>query len=401
MSKTVELQVAPDHVEALTEVNGVLAMAELIWNALDADAHNISIDYKMTSDFMIDELTVRDDGHGMDYDEAMRAFSKLGGSSKRHVKYSPQNRLLHGKSGKGRLRAFALGHLIRYNSIYREDKKSNKFKITLDRNQIRSATFGKLKKGGSDLPGVEIQIQNLHQRNVVALLGKKGLQSLEEHLAVYYMSYPNFQIKVNDKLLNFTKFIRNQSERTETFQVRYLDRDELHDVDVTFRLLHWNKPCSKQVFFCNTKGVSFLEHGLQVSTGGYPLTLHIMSDYISDLQERNILMLKEMDGALTDIFEAGKEFVREYVEKQNRIDELSYISALEKEGVYPFEGIAKTKADKELRRVFNHNLLKMNAEISAFQRMPHPMKRIFLQLLKSGLAQDSKGVQELISDTLD
>ncbi len=43
MAKSVQIQVAKDHLDRLTKANGTSALMELIWNSLDADAKNIEV----------------------------------------------------------------------------------------------------------------------------------------------------------------------------------------------------------------------------------------------------------------------------------------------------------------------------------------------------------------------
>lgn len=58
----------------------------------------------------VGEVSVSDNGYGMNRQDCITHFSHLGGSWKSSALVSPNiKRPLHGKSGQGRLRAFALG----------------------------------------------------------------------------------------------------------------------------------------------------------------------------------------------------------------------------------------------------------------------------------------------------
>ena len=113
-AKIFEIQVQDDHLARLTYARKPIhAVAELIWNAIDADADNVSVSLRPGALGGIDAVEVADDGHGIPYADAEALFSGLGGSWKQGGHRSRQKkRILHGKEGRGRFRAFALGRVV-------------------------------------------------------------------------------------------------------------------------------------------------------------------------------------------------------------------------------------------------------------------------------------------------
>ena len=99
MAERFVVQVDADQFDRLARPTRPLAgAAELIWNALDAEADTITVAIDRTELDAVDAVTVRDDGHGMTHEDALRDFKRLGGSWK---KLRPQSkngkRSLHGK----------------------------------------------------------------------------------------------------------------------------------------------------------------------------------------------------------------------------------------------------------------------------------------------------------------
>ncbi len=83
-TKTVEIQVQNDHLERLATVKKpILAVAELIWNAVDADADRVDIALHDGVLGGFEAIEVADNGHGMPHSEAEGFFSRLGGSWKK------------------------------------------------------------------------------------------------------------------------------------------------------------------------------------------------------------------------------------------------------------------------------------------------------------------------------
>ena len=100
MAKELEIKVQQDHIESLTRSNGINAIAELIWNSLDADANEIRINYDKNILGKYEYISVEDNGHGLSYQMAENVFQKLGGSDKKINPKSPEGRSYHGKEGK-------------------------------------------------------------------------------------------------------------------------------------------------------------------------------------------------------------------------------------------------------------------------------------------------------------
>ena len=112
-AKAFEIQVQDDHLARMAQTRKpILALAELIWNAVDADATRIDVTLSNNDLDGLEAIEVTDNGHGIPYAQAEDLFSRLGGSWKQSRTHSnEENRILHGKEGRGRFRAFSLGRV--------------------------------------------------------------------------------------------------------------------------------------------------------------------------------------------------------------------------------------------------------------------------------------------------
>src|SRR5689334_6529298 len=101
--KTLHVQAERDYLARLASSRKPsTAVAELLWNAVDADATRAEVVYRDNGLGVVERMTVSDNGDGMPYDVAIEAFSHLGGSWKqRSIKTKREGRLLHGKAGLG------------------------------------------------------------------------------------------------------------------------------------------------------------------------------------------------------------------------------------------------------------------------------------------------------------
>src|ERR1700722_18842307 len=112
------VEVQPDFLEKITRAKPPQALAELIWNSLDADARNVSIRFGHNDLGRMSKIQIRDNGTGIVYDKAPELFKRLGGSWKRPGAHTnKENRFLHGQEGRGRFKAFALGAAAQWEVI--------------------------------------------------------------------------------------------------------------------------------------------------------------------------------------------------------------------------------------------------------------------------------------------
>jgi len=75
------LDVQPDFVERQSAAKPLQALCEFVWNALDADSTKVEV-FITRGELGLNEIMIRDNGHGMTHGEAEEQFQKLGGSWK-------------------------------------------------------------------------------------------------------------------------------------------------------------------------------------------------------------------------------------------------------------------------------------------------------------------------------
>jgi len=108
----IEVKVENDHIERLTTAKPILALSELIWNAYDADAATVRVEFEEGGLTKLALIRVQDDGDGIPYDDAEGYFKSLGGSWKKKGAKTRDGRFIHGEKGQGRFKAFSLGETV-------------------------------------------------------------------------------------------------------------------------------------------------------------------------------------------------------------------------------------------------------------------------------------------------
>ena len=167
------VEVQSDHLEKITQAQPVAALAELIWNSLDADATKVEV-------FVEENRAPRHVGHrgcgttapglsvrrprSFSDSSAVPGRSSPGGSSTKR-----DRRFLHGQDGRGRFKAFALAAVATWDVTYLHEKELRSFRVTMRSSDIRNVTItDETPASKSATTGVTLTLSPLHKDSPVA-----------------------------------------------------------------------------------------------------------------------------------------------------------------------------------------------------------------------------------------
>ena len=129
--KQIYVQAQADHIESIFRGTPLAALEELVWNALDADAREVKVDLVTNPLGAVEAVRISDDGTGIDVLRADQTFGNLGGSWKRAGKGTVlAGRRLHGRHGRGRFKAFALGSNVEWRTTMRAGDRLLSYKLS-------------------------------------------------------------------------------------------------------------------------------------------------------------------------------------------------------------------------------------------------------------------------------
>lgn len=194
-STQVEVQAQPDHLDSLAKGKPLFALAELIWNAFDADAHEVRVTVKENGLGGVEEIAIQDDGRGLPHSEAETAFGYLGGSWKKKAgRTIGEKRILHGKEGKGRFKAFALGNQVNWRTVFQANGNLEEFRILGNRSNLKKFTIETPTALKSGSTGTVVTIsQTVEPLGVLAKDGSAA-ERLTEFFALYLRDYPSARL---------------------------------------------------------------------------------------------------------------------------------------------------------------------------------------------------------------
>lgn len=118
----------------LKSIKPYRSIAEYIWNGFDAGANTIEIDYLATELGDIYELSISDNGKGMQLSHVDNKFKPVLSSEKRDSEI--QHTLVHGKNGLGRLTFYHFAQTAIWRTCYKKDDVFWEYSITVDDSHI-------------------------------------------------------------------------------------------------------------------------------------------------------------------------------------------------------------------------------------------------------------------------
>ena len=376
--KEIHVQAQKDHIYSLCSSSAVLAIAELIWNALDADAFDIKVDIIQNSLGAIDAIRVADDGGGINVLDIEHHFGNLGGSWKRNVdKTARTGRVLHGCKGKGRFKAFALGQYVEWNTTMEINSDLQSFVISGDANDPSRFNIDSLDKPGP-ATGTEVMITNV--RNSLNTLRDTTavLQQLSTYFALYLKAYPNVKIYFQGLLVN--PVIVQKAAKGYTLNSSTGSTAELE-------VIEWKaRKTRAKIIFCNPEGFALHEVDAGIRPGNeFNFTAYLISPRFEELHKENLLIVEELHPETRAFLDAARETLRTYFREIREATEGDILKQWTDEKIYPFKSKASTESEAKERKRFDECARTLQTYSNGFEGLAVPEKRLIFQLLKSAL----------------
>lgn len=396
--KTVEIQVQNDHLERLAQVRKpVLAVAELIWNALDADADDIQIALHEDALGSFEAIEVSDNGHGMPHSEAEGLFSRLGGSWKKGGKRSREkNRLLHGQEGRGRLRAFGLGRVVDWDVVYNDTRGLRAFRLSMIKDAMRRVEIGDdAAAPGGAKRGVTVTVRELN-RDFRSLRSDNIQQEIGQIFALYLRQYPEVKITFDGVRIDPSTAVAH----TESYDLPVIMADG-DSFSTAVEIVEWRMATERRLFFCDGEGFPLDSTTPGIQAPGFSFTAYLKSDYFSKMLAENRLELADMDMATANAISAAKEVMREHFRRRASVKAAGLVEEWQRDNIYPYTGEPTNPIETAERQVFNVVALNVNHYLPSFAEADEKTKRLHLRLIRHALESGPSDLTRILIEVLD
>jgi hypothetical protein len=383
-----EFDVALDkqHLETLAATAPLTGIIELVWNALDADAEEIRVEFGLNDLEGIEDIRIVDDGHGIRLDEAEDAFGTLGASWKRDHRSRTKDRPLHGRDGRGRFRAARIGNRIRWRSIAADPQDPNRRGVISIELQLTDLAHVEVSdpEATSEATGTTVLIDQIVQHPS----GLRGESAIDRLTAIFALPLQNYgaHLEYDHQEIDPAKIQENLAE----YQI------ETGDDPALLTIIEWGRPIARGLYLCDESGTPLAEQYAGIQAPNFEFTAYLQWTGFSDDAE---LQVAELDsGPRKQVIEQARDHIREHFKNRAKERTREQIKKWKAENTYPFKGEPENNTAQAVRDVFDVVALSAsnvvnNADVRS--------RRLSLRLLREALERDPGSLRRVLRDVLD
>jgi len=225
---------------ALKRYDYMQAIAEYVWNGFDAKATAVDIAFSENAIGGIEQIKVTDNGYGINHAELAHKFKPFYDSEKTYeLNSQPNQSVLHGKNGIGRLTFFTFARAANWRTVYSKEKKNYVYEIgihetRLDAYECKTVHPAETKEG----TGTSVVFDDVLDIN------GKSLPGIEEFLKVEFGWFLElnknlgYTLTINGEPLSYTDIIAD----TETISINHSETN----TQFTLRYIQWGQKLNKE-----------------------------------------------------------------------------------------------------------------------------------------------------------
>lgn len=382
-----------DHVKRLAgEDSPEKALTELVWNSLDAEATTVRIDIDRNELNGILGVSVRDNGHGFNRNDATGDFRDIGDSWKRKQTRTRNDlRALHGSRGQGRIRGFALGSQVSWQSIaLAVDGSLEETTVSAEANRPDRIVIDSRKIETEQPTGTVFAAYNNTQKGLCALESGKAEAELLETFAPILIAEPELEIVFDGKRIDPVENIADDEEWDLKFGP--------NGCCGNLRVIRWRNGNQKRILYGSSKEqfvaeIEDRQNYSSLSFTAYASAPVVRSENVKDL----VLDVTSSDQSDFAQFRVAVESqLKKYLRQKTSEERAKRVADWKKQGVYPYKGEPVDRKEKAERAVFDTIAGAVEDQIPKGKERA----RLTLELLKSSLQANPDGLNEILYEVV-
>lgn len=386
-----------DHLESLTNATPLVALAELVWNGFDAGSNRVQVFFDLNDIDAIQAVRIRDHGTGIAHSEVKSLFGNLGESWKR-VKDRQNGRALHGKNGKGRFKAFALGERVEWNTTYQDNGKKYSYCISGSAHTLDDFDASDPIEVDGAQVGTEVVIRNL-QHAFYSLQADSSHFSLAKMFAPYLTEYPSLKFEYNGVAVD----PRTVQSNSKEYHLGDIELGGGRNAAVAVTIIEWKIPMDRVIHLCDKNGIALheLPTGKQIRAPGFNFTVYIKSDHFRELDKTNLLSLSDLHPDVQIIVDLAKHKAKEHFRLRLLEDQGMVVERWKKEQIYPYDDKPNLDpVEVAERQVFDILAVNVQSYLPSFLDADAKTRKFTFRLLAQAIRENPESVQEIIAEVL-
>ncbi|MBO5647514.1 MAG: ATP-binding protein [Kiritimatiellae bacterium] len=386
MSKQIYVQAQADHIASLSKAAPVSAVEELIWNALDAEAKEVRVDLITNVLGAVEAVRIADDGSGIDVLRADSTFGSLGGSWKRSgTGTATLKRSLHGRHGRGRFKAFALGTHVEWRTTVKIGGELLSYNIWGDIENPGVFSLDSISASGP-ATGTEVFITNARVNCDSLLNAGETVQALAAKFALYLKSYPDVRIYFNG--LPVTPVIVQKKVTDYKFMLP-------NGSEAKLELIEWKRKFSGsgRLVFAGPDGFRLHEIPAAVRSQGASFTAYLVSARFPQLAAENALVMDELNAEVRSYLDETKKILKKHFAQSGEDRAAALIGNLIREGSYPYDEADESKE----RERFDKMAIDLAHKMEGFTQLSSDDRAVMLKLLKYSVSSGAASLKSILA----
>ncbi|RUV06612.1 hypothetical protein EOD00_20300, partial [Mesorhizobium sp. M7A.T.Ca.TU.009.01.3.1] len=272
------LKAKHDHLAKVASTRDyVKALAEFVWNALDADADEVAVEFSRNALDGLDSILIRDNGSGISKTRAEHDFESLGDSWKLQASRTALNsRVIHGKEGQGRLKFYSLARKANWVSVYEEEGSLLTLSIAIDADSLHKSSVSEPAKSENGAArGTILELAPLKD-TFDWLTSEEARSEFDAIFAPYILQYPGVSIVYDGRLVDPNATI----ERAYEFDRSIIVCPGRVVKDLSLRVIEWkSKAGSRKIYFGGETGVVLGSQSANVTAPGFDFSVYAYSPF--------------------------------------------------------------------------------------------------------------------------
>lgn len=393
-NRTCKVEVKKDHLSKISKSTPVQAVAELIWNSLDADASSVDVDFK-EGHFGLERIIISDDGEGIVYGKIDELFGFLGGSWKSFKALTKKGRVIHGKEGQGRFKTFTLGRVVEWNVTFYDGEELFDFQISSLAERPDRFVFSEVEKSKKNKTGVEVIIKELH-KNFTSLSPEKLIENLLPQFAIYLTNYNDIKVSISGLPLDPNEIISHRetvSLGTETY------KEMSHHAELD--LIEWSVNQNKEMFYCDEKGFTLGEYNHQIrNIGDFSFSAYLKSTLISQLKDDGLLVSSNFEPSLSNFSDKAVKEIKKYFVNRTLEESKTELQKWKDEEIYPYKDLPDTPVETAERKVFDIVAINVKSSLPDFDSSDKKSRAFQLRMLRQAIEKSPEELQTIVNEVL-
>lgn len=390
-----DLLARQDHLEKVANTREpVRALAEFVWNALDADATHVEVDFVLNALGGIDRIEIRDNGTGISHARAERDFANLGNSWKRKAPRTPGlNRAVHGKEGRGRLRFYSLSEKASWRSTYQESGQTLSIGIEISAAMLDKCLVTDAVLATDPTVGTVVELYPL-KSTFAWLQSQEAFLQFSSLFAPYILRYPDVRIYYNKLKVDPASTIAHSYE----FSTQTVVGPTRTISDLILKVIEWNSAVeARKIHLGGENGIVLGSQSAHVVAPDFQYSAYAYSSFFQEIADANLLEFEELsDPDFRSVMDHIREQLNDYFRARQAERSRTLIDELKSVGAYPYEGDPRDEVERRERQVFDIATFAVSSYSREFKKSETSVKRMTLTFLREAIRHNPDALSTIL-----